>query len=747
MKNNRLRRHRAPCQRSAIGVAVSLMLAAAMPAAALAQAAVPEPMQTVYIAASRSQTRLDQVPLHTTIVSREQIETSPAQTVDQLLRDVPGMNFSAVPATASDPTGHQSKMRGLGNAKVLMLLDGVPLHDPFYLTTQWFKVPLSNIERIEVLRGGNSSLWGNMAVAGVVNIVTRRARANAGHLQASLGTQGSWNLALSRDVIVSDTLRMNLTADLYHTDGYQTTPQAYLYRYPHKQPTRADHRNVSLTLHMQPDPSLSGYARIAYHEQDQQIAYRYGENLQRSPDLALHFEKKLANRTMLVGSAWSQYIAFDKLNGNTCYFQGGTTCLTSNSAALTPAQANTPVVEFYTQQGRLRYRESGSSLIYSTRPGALLYAATAGLDFRRLSASDTELFYNTPQAPAAPQGRFDSSSTGRGVQTFYGLYGQLKAAPFKELDITLSARVDHYAMTQRDNRRTLANGSASGGPLPDAGKTALNPSIALRYELGDALSLRAAAYKAFRAPGFNNLTRTFGTGTATTIANPDLGPENLRGAEAGVDYRAGAVTLSATYFRYDIDDMIATFTAHANSAPQQVQLICGGPALPACGGAARYYTNDQDGTARGVEASANWRISSRLSVSAHATHTASYLTRRGAVVTDPLGVQLAGIPKNAGSASLAWTPNDQWRVRLQGRFIGAMFVDTTSAPGVRLSQGGNSVWDISGEYRWSAAMSLFARATNVFNRSYGEGGYAANQPYNQVLSPPRALTAGLRANF
>ena len=704
-------------------------------------------MPTVYVAASRSQTKVEQMPLHTTIVSQEQIRLSPAQSVDQLLRDIPGMNFTAVPASASDPTGHQSKMRGLGNAKVLMLLDGVPMHDPFYLTTQWFKVPMANIERIEIVRGGNSSLWGNMAVAGVVNIVTKQGRSNAGQLQASLGTQGSWNLAVSRDVVLSDAVRMNLTADLFHTDGYQATPSAYRYRFPQKRPTRAEYRNVSLTVHVQPDATLRGYVRVGYHEQDQQIGYQYGENLQKSPDIALHVEKNLPKRSILVGSAWSQYVAFDKLNGNTCYYQGGAACLTSSSAALTPDKATGQVLQFYTQQGRLRYRESGSSLLYSMRPGPTFYALTAGVDLRRLAASDTERFYNTPQSPAAPQGRFDSTTEGRGVQTFYGVYAQVKAAPVKELDVTLSARVDRYEIDGRENRRTLANGTSSGGPLPGAGKTAFNPGIAARYELSDALSLRGAAYKAFRAPGFNNLTRTFGTGTSTTIANPDLAPENLRGVEAGADYKAGALGLGLTYFRYDITDMIATFTARANNAPQQVQLICGGATLPTCGGAARYYTNDQDGVAHGVEASANWRYNSRLSVDLHATRTSTYLTRRGAVVTDPLNVQLAGVPKNVATLALVWAPNDQWRTRFQGRYTGSMLLDTTSTPGLCFTQGGNSVWDASAEYRWNARLALFVRATNLFDRRYSEGAYPVSQPYNQTLSPPRALTAGVRASF
>jgi len=90
------------------------------------------------------------MPLHTTIVSQEDIRKSASQTLDQILRDVPGLAFTGVPAAQTDPTGHQTKMRGLGNAKVLVLLDGIPIHDPFYLTTQWYKVPLSGIKRVEV---------------------------------------------------------------------------------------------------------------------------------------------------------------------------------------------------------------------------------------------------------------------------------------------------------------------------------------------------------------------------------------------------------------------------------------------------------------------------------------------------------------------------------------------------------------------------------------------------------------------
>lgn len=705
-------------------------------------------METVVVSASRSQTRIKEMPLHTTIVSREDIEKSPAQNVDQLMRNVPGMNFTAVPAALSDPTGHQTKMRGLGNAKVLVLLDGVPIHDPFYLTTQWYKVPPSNIERIEILRGGNSSLWGNMAVAGVVNIVSKRVRDNDGEVIASAGSHGTADLSISKGLVVSDMLGLSLYADAYHTDGYQTTPGAFLYRFPQKLPVRSDNRNVQLKADINASPELKGYVRVGYHIQDQQISYRYGRNLQQSPDLAAQVEHKLPDNGSVQANVWAQYVHFDKLNGNTCYYQGGTTCLTSSSSTLTPAQVNDNVIQFYTQQGKLRYRERGASVIYSGRFKTPVYSLLAGADFRRLSAEDSEWFFNTPTSPVAPQGRFDSSTHGEGRQTFTGLFAQAKYLPVEALDVTLSGRLDRYEIGDRFNTRTLASGTTTGGPLPAAAKTAFNPSLAVRYEVTDAWSIRSAAYKAFRAPGFNNLTRTFGTGTNTTIANPNLVPEDLRGWEVGTDYRHGQFSVAATYFLYNIKNMIATFTASGPNAPAQVQAICGGPNLPGCGGSAKYYTNDQDGRSRGVEIVANWRYSDRLSFDGYYTHTNSFLTRRGAVVTDPLGVQLVGIPKNVALVSATWQPARGLKAYTELRYTGPMLLDTTSNGGTtRVKQGGNVVLNASLNYALSKTTSLFVSALNLTNRRYGETPYAVSQPYNQVLSAPRTVNAGVRAHF
>ena len=110
-----------------LAIAIALMNS---PFALAADNAEPREPDAVTISASRSETRVgDAAPHHRDLPHRDR--GIPAQTLDQPPAQHPGMNFSGVLASQSDPTGHQTKMCGLGNLKALVLLDGVPIHDPF----------------------------------------------------------------------------------------------------------------------------------------------------------------------------------------------------------------------------------------------------------------------------------------------------------------------------------------------------------------------------------------------------------------------------------------------------------------------------------------------------------------------------------------------------------------------------------------------------------------------------------------
>ena len=697
-------------------------------------------LKAVTVSASLNQTSVENMPLHTTVITRDDIDQSPVQTLDQLLRTVPGFNFTGVPAAISDPTGQQTRMRGLGNAKVLVLLDGIPIIDPFYLTTQFHKVALADIDHIEVIRGGNSSLWGSMAVAGLVNIVTRRPSGNTGSLTVGAGNHGTASVSWSQDLKVSDALALNLAVDQYRTDGYLITPAPYRWKFPRQHANSARDTNVELSAYVHLSDHLDGFLRLGDHEQDQHIGYVYGRNLQKNPDASIGLDQHFDRNDSLSWRAWAQQVHFTKYNGATCYYQLAGGCLNSNAKNQIVSD---DVVEYYSQYGDQHYREQGSSLTYSKFFGAVLDSLQFGINYRHLSATDDESFFTTPSNPAAPQ-VLNATGFGQGEQTFGGAFAQAKVSPIDALQITFSGRYDYWRNTDQVHTLTKAStGVVTGGALPASSKSAFDPGLGLHYDASDRWSLRAAAYRAFRAPGFNNTTRSYGVGP-TTVANPNLGPETMTGWEAGSDYRGDTVSFGATYFRYDIKDMIATYRiASAAQAPLPVLSLCSSstttPNLDNCGGSANYYTNDQNGQSHGVELNGSWDVSPSLRLTAYLTYTRSFLTSEAASITTPLDVQLVGVPKKTGALDATWKPTGRISLHGQLLYIGPMYLDETSTSGVNYAQGGNVIYNASARYALSDSIDLAVSVQNAFDKEYSENAYTITKPWTRTLSMPRTF--------
>ena len=104
-------------------------------------------------------------------------QQSPAVVADDVLRQVPTFSlFRRTSSIVANPTAQGVSLRGIGPSGVsrtLVLLDDIPFNDPFGGWVYWTRVPMMNAERIEVIDGATSSLYGNYAMGGVINIVTQ----------------------------------------------------------------------------------------------------------------------------------------------------------------------------------------------------------------------------------------------------------------------------------------------------------------------------------------------------------------------------------------------------------------------------------------------------------------------------------------------------------------------------------------------------------------------------------------------
>ncbi|HEV7843458.1 MAG TPA: TonB-dependent receptor plug domain-containing protein, partial [Pyrinomonadaceae bacterium] len=125
----------------------------------------PAPLsEAVTVTATRTETRLNDVAGSMVLLSSQDIAITAAATIDDALRQVPGFTlFRRTGSRAANPTTQGVSLRGIGASgasRALVLADGIPLNDPFGGWVYWGRVPREAIERVEVLRGGASSLYG-----------------------------------------------------------------------------------------------------------------------------------------------------------------------------------------------------------------------------------------------------------------------------------------------------------------------------------------------------------------------------------------------------------------------------------------------------------------------------------------------------------------------------------------------------------------------------------------------------------
>src|SRR5688572_1803449 len=131
---------------------LTLLWLAATTSPATAQAPEETPrLEPVVVTPTRIEQKAGETPASVTVITRPDIATTPAQTVDDLLRQVPGFSlFRRTSSVVAHPTTQGVSLRGIGpsgTSRALVLLDGVPLNDPFGGWVYWDRVPLQGIEQ------------------------------------------------------------------------------------------------------------------------------------------------------------------------------------------------------------------------------------------------------------------------------------------------------------------------------------------------------------------------------------------------------------------------------------------------------------------------------------------------------------------------------------------------------------------------------------------------------------------------
>jgi len=131
-------------------------------------------LEEVVVTATRDTREIRKIPANIAVIKAEDIEKSGATSLVDVLEKVAGIHFTTF---SGNPSQAEIDMRGFGqnsHGRVLILLDGRRLNRPDMASINWLQIPINNVEKIEVVSGANSVLYGDHAVAGVINIITKR---------------------------------------------------------------------------------------------------------------------------------------------------------------------------------------------------------------------------------------------------------------------------------------------------------------------------------------------------------------------------------------------------------------------------------------------------------------------------------------------------------------------------------------------------------------------------------------------
>ncbi|MDD2709130.1 MAG: TonB-dependent receptor plug domain-containing protein, partial [Verrucomicrobiae bacterium] len=180
-------------------------------------------MEEVVVTATRSEVKVDEAPARVSVVTREQMEKMHITTLDDALKHEAGLFERRTKGTADSTARVQ--LRGLESAKrTLIMINGIPMNSGYAGDQSWAQISTENVERIEVIRGPASALYGGNAMGGAVNIITKKPARLEMTGKAGFGDDNTIRHSFSFGDRLDDTFTLRVGYEVEETDGYVTTP-------------------------------------------------------------------------------------------------------------------------------------------------------------------------------------------------------------------------------------------------------------------------------------------------------------------------------------------------------------------------------------------------------------------------------------------------------------------------------------------------------------------------------------------
>lgn len=659
------------------------------------QLALASRSEQVNVTATRTGTPLSDTAASVHVISHAEIQATSALTIDDVLRQTPGFSlFRRTSSRFANPTSQGVSLRGVGASgasRALVLADGIPLNDPFGGWVYWDRVPRQSLDRVEVVQGGASDLYGSDAMGGVIDLITRHAEGPEFDVDSSYGDENTPDVSLWSN-LQHGRWGAQIGSEYFNTDGYVLAPPDV--RGPVDVPAGSQHDVASLNLYGDATP----HSRLFFG------GNLFGE--QRGNGLP--FETNGTNlRQLTAGWDWQS----DAVGSVAVRAYGGPQVFAQDFYSVALNRAS----ESLTDVQRVPAQDAGFSVQW-TRQAGERQTLVAGADGNQVEGSSIDWHYFKG---------LETTVTGAGGrQQIGGFYGEdiLRITPTWLL--TADARLDSW---RNYDALSTTQPLAAAGPLAvqnfsNFSQNAFSPRVSLLHRLNSQVSAYASGYRAFRAPTLNELYRPFRLGNVVTLANNGLAAEQLTGAEAGASYSpfGSRFLLRGDFFWDQIANPIENVTLTATQA-----LIT------------RQRQNLGRIGTRGIELDVESQLTSSLILDGGYQYVdARVLSFPGNQVL--AGLRVPEVPAHNLTAQLRYTLPGRFTAGVQARYMSSQYDDDLN----QFLLGPAFVVDALVSHPLRHGAEIYAAAENLTGQRYA----IAATPV-VFVAPPVLVRAGFRMHF
>jgi outer membrane receptor protein involved in Fe transport len=660
--------------------------------------------EAVTVTAMRSERRTGDVPSSVSLLERQDIRQSPALVADDVLRQIPTFSlFRRTSSLASHPTSQGVSLRGIGPSGVsrtLVLVDGVPVNDPFGGWVYWSRVPLESADRVEVVDSNTSSLYGNYAMGGVINFVTTPAARKTAELKAQYGSRNTPKLDFSGSHVWG---KVGVTVDgnVFDTDGYEIVRANERGKVDNK--AAAQFWNLNTKIDYTHSPRARAFVKFGY----------FDEERANGKASTIDGTEEANDTTWRNLSAGVRFRLPDTSDLQATIFTDDET-FHSNFLAV-PASTPPRNIGRMTLTQTVPTTSVGGMVQWSRALGPKQYF-TAGTDWRWVDGDSQENGLDTATGTQVVLKRISG-----GTQRSLGAFVQDLIVPIPQLTLTFSARVDVWRNYDGHNLETSLIGAPVNNipSLPVRSDTVASPRAAARYHLTDRIDLWGNVGWGFRAPTLNELYRQFRVGQTLTLANSNLGPERLVGGETGISVAASPhVTVRTTWFDNRIKDPVSNVTISqvGTNITQQRQNL----------GRTHVW---------GIQNDVEYRLGSSWRLAA------AYVYDQAKVTENPANTNLVGkflpqVPEHRASLRVAYANPRFVSLAAAVQFVGSQFDDDLNTPTRLLPK--YALVDAMASREVGRNAELFLGVQNLFDAEYFVGTLPT------TVGAPRLVTGGIR---